>query len=58
MRCVERYLLPDLYLLYTAMWRRMPELPSIKQQLESCYRKAHEQICSVLNVNRSRAVCI
>ena len=31
MRCVSVYLLPDLYLLHTAMWRRMPELPPIKQ---------------------------
>jgi len=40
------------------MCRRMPELPSIKQQSEACYRKIHELIYSDLNVTRSRAVCI
>ena len=42
------------------MCRRVPErLPlTNKQQPEACYRKGHEQIGSVLNVTRSRAVCI
>ena len=36
------------------MWRRMPELPSIRQQPEACYRKARELIRFSLKRNTRR----